>query len=175
MSEGWSFVNPSESFPEIDSHSLFIALLGLEFLPPHVALIHRHKLFSFSIRGVEIHDNATRVLRKIWSARQCALIECAALKNEGLPLNIYSMFNTLQKGASCIDPILEIIKQEWNILPERPYLHGLLHALHENGKLLDCNISFSGEGKLELRSYDRADIDKRIAELSQKREQPDKR
>lgn len=168
MSEGWSFVNPSESFPDIDSNSLFIALLGLEFLPPHVALIHRHKLFSFSIKGVEIHDNATRALRKIWSGRQCAIIECVALKNEALPLNIYSMFNTLQKGASCIDPILEIIKQEWNILPERPYLHGLLQALYENGKLLNCYISFSGEGKLELRSYDRIDIDKRIAELSQK-------
>ncbi len=172
MSKGWSYLNPSESFPDLDSNSTFIALLGLEFLPPHVVLIYRNNLFSFSIRGVEIHHDARRVLKKIWGTRACAIIECTALTSEGLPLSIYSIFDTLQKGASCIDPILEIIKQEWNIIPEKPYLHGLLQALHENGKIRDCYISFFGEGRLELKSYDRTDIDKRIAELSQK---PDKR
>lgn len=165
MSAGWWYLNPLETFPEIESKSLFISLLGIELLPPHVALIHLNHLYSFSIRGVEIHPDAMRVLKKIWLTRQCAIIECTALQNEDLPEKVYNLFDTLQPGSSCIDPILALLKHEWNIVPEKPFLHGLLHALQENKKLLDCFVSFPCAKAFELKAYNRHDIDNRIAEL----------
>ncbi len=166
MDEGWFYLNPEETFPDFASNNVFIALLGIEHLPPHVVLVHRQIVYSFSVRGVEIRANGVRMIRSMWTSRKCAIFSCADSDNESLFHEVYKSYDALKKGSSCIDPVLEIVKLVWGVIPKKPYLHGLLEALHEDGKLENCYISFASDGVFELKAYNRSLIDQRIEELA---------
>jgi len=169
VNESWIYNNPIESLPDFDTNNVFIALLGLESLPPHVVLMHKQMVYSFSVRGVEMTKDPGRMIRRIWSSRQCAIFTCAESDNENLCKKVYKSYEVLKSGASCIDPIVEILKHEWGIIPQKPYLHGLLNALRENKKLEECNVSYPAQGVFELKAYNRSVIDQRIEELSRNR------
>ncbi len=164
VSKGWSYPNPIAGFPELDN-SVFIALFGLEDLPPHVAIVHNKAMFSLTIRGVEAYQDATRLLRKVWTQKQCALVECKPIENADLISTTYNSFEALKQGNSCIDPLLQLFKSAWDIVPSKPFLHGLLHALSEAGLIKNCYTSSIWNGAFVLADYSQTDIDKRIAKL----------
>jgi len=164
VNEGWSYIKPITALPDFDA-KVFIALLGLEDLPPHVAFIQDNTLFSLTAHGVELGSDALRIIRKLWLKRQCALVECSSSLDANLTHEIYTSFEALQSGSSCIDPICRIAEQHWNIKPKKPFVHGLLHELDKAGLVKNCYVSFQCDDVFVLKPYSQSVIDKRIEEL----------
>jgi len=164
VSKGWSYPNPIASFPDL-GNTVFIALFGLEDLPPHVAIVHNKTMFSLTIRGVEAYQDATRLLRKVWTKKQCALVECKPFGNAELISTTYNSFEALKPGNSCIDPLLLLFKSASEIVPSKPFLHGLLLALSEAGLIKNCYTSSIWNDAFVLADYAQTDIDKRIEKL----------
>lgn len=168
MSQSWYYKNPLPVLPVLDS-KVFIALLGLEDLPPHVAFIHENTMLSLNAQGVEIHSDAARVIRKLWSKRQCALVECEYNLELDATKNLYSSFEALSPGKSCIDPIRKIMEVQCNIIPEQPFLHGLLQALFNASLIRNCYVSFDCANVFELKPYSQEMIDERIERMKRVR------
>ncbi len=167
MNEDWIYPNPIHAFPELEG-KLYIALLGLEDLPPHVALLHQNILFSLTVKGVEVNRDATRLLRKIWNKKQCALLELPTTDFTIEIAAFYKSFQALQPGYSCIDPILAVLKSSWNITPAKPHLHGMLQTLAKGELIKACFVSFESGSSLIVKAYSKSALDQRIVELLKK-------
>jgi hypothetical protein len=167
VNEDWIYPKPIKAFPDFEGE-LYIALLGLEDLPPHVALLHQNTLYSLTVKGVEINRDATRLLRKIWKKKQCALLELPTTDFTNKIAAVYSSFQALQPGNSCIDPLLVILESTWNIIPAKPQLHGMLQALAKGGLIKACFVSFESGNSLIIKAYSKSAIDHRISELLKK-------
>lgn len=126
-------------------------------------------MFSLNAYGLEVSSDAARVIRKLWSKRQCALVECESHLQMDVTREIYGSFEALYPGKSCIDPIREILDIQWNIKPKQPFLHGLLQALHDATLIRNCYVSFDCDGVFELKPYAQEAIDKRIEGMKRNR------
>ncbi len=149
------------------SSGRYLVIVGLHKIPPHVALIDSGNYFAFTVKGSEHHTDANRLInRLIKKGTSVLLVKIKSTQNPIYPAPFFMQLGILNEGNSCLDPILELLRQEQDILPEQPFLHGLLEELQKRN-LIDSifihEVSLSGE--FELKPYDRAAINHRIREL----------
>ena len=145
----------------------YLVVAGLHKIPPHVALIESGKYFALTVKGSEFHEDANRLISRLLNKGTAVLlIKIKSSKTTSDPSPFFSQLGSLTENHSCLDPILEFLKIEMNILPEKPFLHGLIEELQQL-ELIESlymnKISLSGD--LELQRYDRQAINQRIREL----------
>lgn len=145
----------------------YLVVAGLHKIPPHVALIESGKYFALTVKGSEFHEDANRLISRLLNKGTAVLlIKIKSSKTTSDPSPFFSQLGSLTENQSCLDPILEFLKIEMNILPEKPFLHGLIEELQQleliEGLYMN-KISLSGD--LELQRYDRQAINQRIREL----------
>lgn len=145
----------------------YLVVAGLHKIPPHVALIESGKYFALTVKGSEFHEDANRLISRLLNKGTAVLlIKIKSSKTTSDPSPFFSQLGSLTENQSCLDPILEFLKIEMNILPEKPFLHGFIEELQQleliEGLYMN-KISLSGD--LELQRYDRQAINQRIREL----------
>jgi hypothetical protein len=145
----------------------YLVVAGLHKIPPHVALIESGKYFALTVKGSEFHEDANRLISRLLNKGTAVLlIKIKSSKTTSDPSPFFSQLGSLAENQSCLDPILEFLKIEMNILPEKPFLHGFIEELQQleliEGLYMN-KISLSGD--LELQRYDRQAITQRIREL----------
>lgn len=145
----------------------YLVIAGLHKIPPHVALIESGKYFALTVKGSEYHEDANRLIsRLVNKGTAVLLIKIKSAETINNPSPFFNELKNLSENESCLDPILEFLKIEMNIHPEKPFLHGLIEELQQleiiEGLYMN-KISLSGE--LELQRYDRQAINQRIREL----------
>jgi hypothetical protein len=145
----------------------YLVIAGLHKIPPHVALIDSGSYFAFTVKGTEHHSDANRLINRLIKKGTAVLL--VKIKSSQTPIDPAPFFNhlgILNEGNSCLDPILELLKEELNIIPEQPFLHGLLEELQKLNFIEEVFIhEVSLTGDFELQRYDRAAINQRIREL----------
>jgi hypothetical protein len=145
----------------------YLVIAGLHKIPPHVALIESGKYFALTVKGSEFHEDANRLISRLLNKGTAVLLlKIKSVETTSNPNLFFSELKNLSENESCLDPILEFLKIEMNILPEKPFLHGLIEELQKlnliEGLFMN-KVSLSGE--LELHRYDRQAINQRIREL----------
>lgn len=145
----------------------YLVIAGLHKIPPHVALIESGKYFALTVKGSEYQEDANRLIsRLVNKGTAVLLIKLKSAETINNPSPFFNELKNLSENESCLDPILEFLKIEMKIHPEKPFLHGLIEELQQleliEGLYMN-KISLSGE--LELQRYDRQAINQRIREL----------
>ncbi len=145
----------------------YLLIAGLQNIPPHVAWIEWGQYFAFTVKGFDHGKDANRLIgRLISKGTPIVLVKIKATNPATNPAQYFQHLGRLIEGNSCLDPILHFFANEMKLIPERPYLHGLLEKLtHENFIESMHKSPYLPSGEFELQMYDRADIDLRIRSL----------
>jgi hypothetical protein len=145
----------------------YLVVAGLHKIPPHVALIESGKYFALTVKGPEFHQDANRLIsRLINKGTNVLLIKIKSSELTSDPSPFFSQLGSLTENQSCLDPILDFLKKEININPEKSFLHGLIEELQKLDLIESIYMNrLSLSGELELQRYDRQAINKRIREL----------
>jgi hypothetical protein len=145
----------------------YLVVAGLHKIPPHVALIETGKYFALTVKGPEFHQDANRLIsRLINKGTSVLLIKIKSSELTSDPSPFFSQLGSLTENQSCLDPILDFLKKEMGINPEKDFLHGLIEELQQLDLIESIYMNkLSLSGEFELQRYDRQAINKRIREL----------
>jgi hypothetical protein len=145
----------------------YLVVAGLHKIPPHVALIESGKYFALTVKGPEFHQDANRLIsRLINKGTSVLLIKIKSSELTSDPSPFFSQLGSLTENQSCLDPILDFLKKEMGINPEKDFLHGLIEELQQLDLIESIYMNkLSLSGEFELQRYDRQAINKRIREL----------
>ena len=152
---------------------LYLALVGTHRLPPHVALIHQGLYFAQTVNGPQIGRQAADVIQVLQNRQiPFLLLELKSPSTSSAPNNFFIELKPLEKGHSCIEPIVDYLKHTVSLQVKKPYLHGLLQALIQ-AELLSATYALPMPEKAQftLEPYGKERIDWRISNL-QKRSNP---
>ncbi len=159
--------------PQNLSEGLYLALVGTNQLPPHVALIHQGLYFAQTVKGPQVGRQAADVISVLQNRQiPLLLLELNSTRSQDSPESFFSAQKPLEKDHSCIEPIVDYLKQTLNLQVIQPFLHGLIQALLDAQHVRHSYAHpLPPISKFILEPYGQERIDLRIANL-QKRASP---
>lgn len=125
---------------------LFLALLRVDKLPPHLILIYNYKLYKLDIKGLQINQPAEPLLKAM--QRYCwpsifVKIKCPALFSAESLKSAFYTYQQLNECNSCIFPINDFFKDQFNFNPSpEPLIFELLAFLNTQ-KLIEIEYGFN--------------------------------
>ena len=153
------------SFKTFHSERFYLLIIGLNAAPPHIALIFNDAYYSATVTGFERKKIGKDFLLRLSKKRSLALIELKSLKSQNTPDSIFQAYGPLSIGSSCLSPINDFIKENYNINWNRPFVHGLLDALYEHGLVVEVQICGAPPESAFIPTYGQDSIDSHIRQL----------
>jgi hypothetical protein len=157
------------------SKGLFICLLHVKRVPPHIGLIIDGKYHSLSIKGIETHVSVAALIKTIQQQK----IDSVFLKVETHPVfsadhmtNIF--IETLNKypriisnEVTCLTPIRDFLNEFYALnSPSNDMIYDVLRRMSTNNFILraySLNLSLKN-GILEIPVYTQEELGKKINE-----------
>lgn len=146
----------------------YLLLVGIQHVPPHVALIENNTYLALTVKGPEVINPAHRVLSKLRKKQiPCLVLKLIYPENRLDPEVFFTERAPLLPGNSCIDPVVSFLHAESQFLPEKPFLHGLIEELQKLS-LVECvwSLQEMPDARVIIPEYSASVIDDRIRELS---------
>ncbi|MCB9196222.1 MAG: hypothetical protein H6598_08335 [Flavobacteriales bacterium] len=151
-------------YHELDGQAVYLLMINVENIPPHLGLIYKGRYFSKSSLGGKFDQDAQLTLKSLIRKKIPSILV-------RLNMNIVdpkAFFNKipLRSGESCLSPIKNLISENFSEVSSSKYVFDILEVLIASNKLSTvehiCCDKLISEGHITLNKYDQEDIDKAI-------------
>ena len=149
---------------------LYIVIIHLFRIPPHLFLAYNGKLFSISISGPKPNEPLVGLIRAS-SQKAFPVLFCKIKENNSTEEFIFKCLeNTVEKhqkvslsGATCLSPLKSFFEETYSLNMNRVHFIFDLIPLLESEKLIEAYYSIGfNETSLIINSYGQNEIDREI-------------
>ncbi len=162
---------PFESEAEFDT-SLWLLLVGINEIPPHIALISDGKYYSLSTKKVDCGSSAEVFVNKLNRKKIPTLF--VKIQSQTPKRDLQDIYKDLQpltnSDKTCLSPIKDFFSEQISQkFKDLNYVFEMLALLENKGLLQKCislNCDSSGSNRITLPKYNMAQIRNRINALS---------
>ncbi len=161
---------PLKSIKELEE-GLWLLLIGINDVPPHIALAYEGKYYSLTARKLDNGSPLVRLIDTLQRKKIPTLFVHIETNN-----NILSFLENLYKDLpplgntdkTCLSPIKELFATTYSEeFSKSNYIFELLALAQTKGLLKECLSVFCAPNDVTLPKYTMAQIKNRIQELSQ--------
>jgi hypothetical protein len=164
-------VNASDDWSMYSSSATYIVFINALKTPPHIAFIHRNVYYSYGVSGTKILSKANAVLQKYLNKKiPLILFELDLELDNEFILQTYNAYSNLKLGASCMDPVKEMLTDFIKSNTSTIFAFNLIQLLTEQSKVNQvlsflCTKHLDGKSELYLSTYSQEDINNCVNEL----------